>query len=408
MRSSPNCTLKPSNSFEWRKTIFETVTSIGICHAKAPNPSRLSKTWKSLKHPKNSSILSKPDRAHICTISGAIQLEYFSKDYDEEREMESRPERTREVTLPLRTRSPRGNRHSEAGAEENGRREMNLPLLLVAHLRRNENGQPLQSSLTSVHEGRQSSINIGGNLSPNDPTGYVTPFVRWIEDYPLLDGLKMPSYVGPYDGKGDLDNLLPLFKGAIRMQKWLILVACHMFTYTLKDSARIWWNSQKAASILNYEDLKEKFRSYFSQQNRFTKTHLAVHNIKQRECESVRAFTTRYTDDTLQILGLHEDQYIFGFVHDLRTRNLLEHHSIDLPSTYKGLMEKTYTRIEAREVATNGFSNNRGDNFRRSMKSSWDNGRGQKSTGSPLTGDLITDCSPVYLKVQERFLPWKK
>ncbi|GJY91702.1 hypothetical protein Tco_0507484 [Tanacetum coccineum] len=72
MGSSPNCTLKPSNSFELRKTVFEMVTSMGIRYAKAPNPSRLSKIWQSLEHPKNSSILSKPDRAHICTISGAI------------------------------------------------------------------------------------------------------------------------------------------------------------------------------------------------------------------------------------------------------------------------------------------------------------------------------------------------
>ncbi|GKB21647.1 reverse transcriptase domain-containing protein [Tanacetum coccineum] len=212
-----------------------------------------------------------------------------------------------------------------------------------------------------------------------DPTGSVTPFVRWIEEYPLPDGLKMPSHVGSYDRKGDLDNFLHLFEGAIRMQKWLMPVACHMFTYTLKDSARIWWNSQKAGSILNYEDLKAKFRSHFSQQKRFTKTHLAVHSIKQREGESVRAFATRYTDDTLQILGLHEDQRIFGFVHGLKARNLVEHLSTDLPSTYKGLMEKTYTWIEAREVATNGAPNDQRDNFKRSRKSSWDNGRGQRS-----------------------------
>ncbi|GJZ14224.1 hypothetical protein Tco_0549454 [Tanacetum coccineum] len=31
-------------------------------------PPRLSKTWQSFKHPKNSLISSKPDRAHICTI----------------------------------------------------------------------------------------------------------------------------------------------------------------------------------------------------------------------------------------------------------------------------------------------------------------------------------------------------
>ncbi|GKD68338.1 reverse transcriptase domain-containing protein, partial [Tanacetum coccineum] len=142
-----------------------------------------------------------------------------------------------------------------------------------------------------------------------DSAGSVTLFVCWIEDYPLPDGLKMPSHIGSYDGKGDPNNFLHLFEGAICMQKWFMPVACHMFTYTLKDSALIWWNSQKIGSILNYEDLKAKFRSHFSQQKKFTKTHLAVHNIKQRECESTRAFITRYTDDTLQILGLHEEQH---------------------------------------------------------------------------------------------------
>ncbi|GJW54396.1 hypothetical protein Tco_0098481 [Tanacetum coccineum] len=67
-------------------------------------------------------------------------------------------------------------------------------------------------------------------------TGCVTLFVRWIEDNPLPDGLKMPSHVGSYDGKGDPDNYLHLFEGAIRMQKWAMPVAYHMFTYTLKDS----------------------------------------------------------------------------------------------------------------------------------------------------------------------------
>ncbi|GJT98960.1 reverse transcriptase domain-containing protein [Tanacetum coccineum] len=451
MGSSPNCTLKPSNSFEWRKTIFEMVTSMGIRHTKVPNP---------LRQIRNEDLRTK--------------LKYFSEDYDEEHEMEPRPERTREVTPPLHTRSPRVRRQHErvVGFEEVLNRE---------------------GSRTGRNtKGRQSSINIGGNLHPNgtllshhaqpfipssahvpngfvpthvksysqpsagiingqtlsflfqaqtgnpsiegtsvyppqggyvpqtfpngnvpmyngsaypvatstnnypfhtqpmyaqpnmpmcpnpyptglfaDPTGSITPFVCWIEDYPIPDGLKMPSHVGSYDGKEDPDNFLHLFKGAIRMQKWLMHVACHVFTYTLKDSARIWWNSQKAGSILNYEDIKAKFRSHFSQQKRFTKTHLVVHNIKQREGESDRAFATRHTDDTLQILGLHKDQRIFGFMHGLRTRNLVEHLFTDLPFTYKGLMEKTYTWIKAREVATNGALNDRRDNFERSRKSSW-------------------------------------
>ncbi|GKA09993.1 hypothetical protein Tco_0689426 [Tanacetum coccineum] len=70
----------------------------------------------------------------------------------------------------------------------------------------------------------------------------------------------------------------------------------------------------------------------------------------QRDGESTGAFVTRYTDDTLQILGLHEEQRISGFVHGLKTRSQVEFLSTYLPTTYKGLMEKTYTWIEVKEV----------------------------------------------------------
>ncbi|GJR22080.1 hypothetical protein Tco_0970607 [Tanacetum coccineum] len=186
----------------------------------------------------------------------------------------------------------------------------------------------------------------------------------------------MPSHIGYYDGKGDPDNFLHLFEGAIRMQKWLMPVACHMFTYTLKDSARIWWNSQRTGSILNNNDLKAKFQ---------------------------------YTDDTLQILGLHEEQRISGFVHGSRTKSLVEHLSTNLPSTYKDLMEKTYTWIEAREVATNGTPNGQRENFERSRKSSWDNNMDRKAGICSLhTEDLTTDCSLTCLKAQERSSPQKR
>ncbi|GJT01370.1 reverse transcriptase domain-containing protein [Tanacetum coccineum] len=51
-------------------------------------------------------------------------------------------------------------------------------------------------------------------------------------------------------------------------------------------------------------------------------------------------------------------------------------------------MEKTYTWVEAREVATNGASGDRRDSLERSKKSSWDNNRGQKNKDkfSPFRG----------------------
>nr|GEY80283.1 RNA-directed DNA polymerase, eukaryota [Tanacetum cinerariifolium] len=64
-------------------------------------------------------------------------------------------------------RNSEGERPSGLRADNNGSQEMNLPLLLAAHIGRSENDQPLQSSLTSVHGGPQSLINRGGNLPPN-------------------------------------------------------------------------------------------------------------------------------------------------------------------------------------------------------------------------------------------------
>ncbi|GJX19112.1 hypothetical protein Tco_0221789 [Tanacetum coccineum] len=129
----------------------------------------------------------------------------------------------------------------------------------------------------------------------------------------------MPSHLGSYDGKGDHDNYLHLFEG----------------------------------SILNYKDLKAKFRSYFSQHKKFTKTYLAVHNIKQREGESTRAFVTR---------------------------SIVEFLSTYLLTTYKGLVEKTYTWIEAKEVATNRTLNDHREGFNRFKKnSSWDSNKGKKN-----------------------------
>nr|GEV15023.1 reverse transcriptase domain-containing protein [Tanacetum cinerariifolium] len=99
----------------------------------------LFKAWQLNIHKKNSSISSKPDRAHICKISGAIrgtkptmlesllrdrrrqmcnndlqtELEYFSEDCDKEREMEPRSRPARAVTPPLRAASPRVRRRRE-------------------------------------------------------------------------------------------------------------------------------------------------------------------------------------------------------------------------------------------------------------------------------------------------------
>ncbi|GKD91666.1 hypothetical protein Tco_1367173 [Tanacetum coccineum] len=248
------------------------------------------------------------------------ELEYFSEEYEEEREMEPRPARGRKEF-----RRWNAFEIKSKGQQASGSKSPPAPSSLLR-----ENLQPSSGPIpTYVNPYPQPNMGVaygqplsylshaqGGNPTfgeppPIIPMGDMPHNLLRIEDYPLLDGLKMPSHVGSYDEKGDPDNYLHLFKGAIR-------------------------------SILNYEDLKAKFWSHFSQQKKFTKTHLAVHNIKQREGENTRAFVTRYTYDALQILGLHEEQ--------------------------------------PREVATNGTPNDHREGFDGFKKnSSWDNNKGKKN-----------------------------
>nr|GFA07818.1 hypothetical protein [Tanacetum cinerariifolium] len=60
-----------------------------------------------------------------------------------------------------------GGRPSEEAPRGNGSQNVNISLLLAAHIERSENGQPLQSSLTSAYGGHALSNNIRGNLPPN-------------------------------------------------------------------------------------------------------------------------------------------------------------------------------------------------------------------------------------------------
>ncbi|GJW83696.1 hypothetical protein Tco_0156841 [Tanacetum coccineum] len=296
----------------------------------------------------------------LCT-----QLEYFSEEYDEEREIEPRPTRAQETTIvpqvaSLRIRRQRERvvefedapnregsrikRNTEGGRPSERRVEDNGPEAVILRLTQEEISlltAPTGSSIPVSHRLMHPSGVFPNSYPfnaqpvyplPNAPiylnqapsglfteyTSCVTSFVCWIEDHPLQDELKMPSHVRSYNRKGDPDNFLHLFEGTI-------------------------------CSILNYKDLKAKLRSHFSQQNstEYTPTHYSKH--KQREGESIGAFVTR---------------------------SLLEFLSTKLSTGYKGLMEKTYTWIEAIEVATNGTPNDRRENSKRFKRdSSWDNNK---------------------------------
>nr|GEX72850.1 reverse transcriptase domain-containing protein [Tanacetum cinerariifolium] len=87
--------------------------------------------------------------------------------------MEPRPARVRKTTPVLRTGSPCAQRQRRKVIEFKDNPNMDESRIereSEAHLGRNENGQPLQSTLASAYGGHQPSTNSGGNLPPNGRT----------------------------------------------------------------------------------------------------------------------------------------------------------------------------------------------------------------------------------------------
>ncbi|GJY80127.1 hypothetical protein Tco_0492878 [Tanacetum coccineum] len=138
--------------------------------------------------------------------------------------MKPRPEPTRAATLPLRIASPRirrrgertvgfegaqsrgenkverntkGGRPLEEAPRGNGGQSGNLPLFLAAHLGRGKNGQPFQSSLTSIYGGQALPNNIGGNLPSNGMflSHHAQPFIPVRLSIP---NRFMPTHIHPY------------------------------------------------------------------------------------------------------------------------------------------------------------------------------------------------------------------
>ncbi|GJR69958.1 hypothetical protein Tco_0016023 [Tanacetum coccineum] len=149
-----------------------------------------------------------------------------------------------------------------------------------------------------------------------------SPLTRWIEEFQFPDGLKVPPHVGYYDGKGDPDLFIHVFEEAMRMEKWAMSVTCHMFVYILKDAARVWWNSLPKGVVVNYEDLKKRFRTHFKQ-----------HKTNQDSPSSQRYKKER---------GAKCLSFYNLFI------------STELPKSYDRLMERVYSWLQAKVTASEG------------------------------------------------------
>ncbi|XP_022003426.1 uncharacterized protein LOC110900876 [Helianthus annuus] len=152
---------------------------------------------------------------------------------------------------------------------------------------------------------------------------FKSKFTRRIAEAPIKEKPKMPQTVGKYDGLGDLDDHLNLFKSAGEVACWPMPLWCKMFVQTLVGAARVWWDSLPIGEIDSFEDLEAKFTLQFSQQRRHTKDRNELQHIRRRDNETVESFIVRFNRESLAIPGVTNDLACGAFLQGVNDDELL-------------------------------------------------------------------------------------
>ncbi|GKA62836.1 reverse transcriptase domain-containing protein [Tanacetum coccineum] len=126
---------------------------------------------------------------------------------------------------------------------------------------------------------------------------------------------------------------------------------CHMFNSTLIGTAKVCFDELPPESIDEYKDLKAAFLAYFMQQKKYVKDPVEIHNIKQRDAETIENSKKRFKVETGRMKGGPECMRIFGFMHGVNNPELTKCLNEHVPKTMEEMMTVTTAFIRGEMAA---------------------------------------------------------
>ncbi|GJY18815.1 reverse transcriptase domain-containing protein [Tanacetum coccineum] len=152
-------------------------------------------------------------------------------------------------------------------------------------------------------------------------------------------------------GTGDPKDHLKVFQALAQVERWAMPTWCHMFNSTLIGAARVWFDELPPESIDSYKDLKAAFLAYFMQQKKHVKDLVEIHNIKQRDGETVEEFMERFKVETGRMKGAPECMKISRFMHRVNNPELTKCLNERVPKTLEEMMTTTTAFIREETAA---------------------------------------------------------
>nr|GEZ58070.1 reverse transcriptase domain-containing protein [Tanacetum cinerariifolium] len=179
----------------------------------------------------------------------------------------------------------------------------------------------------------------------------VDAFTQRISDFSKDKRRRMPANIKTYDGTGDLDDHLKIFKSAATIENWPQPVWCHMLNSTLVGNARNWFSKLPRRSIDGFEDLRRAFRLNFTQRKKCAKNPVELARVKQRQGESTSAYVERYKDECIHVKAYPEILKISGFMNGINNPELIKRLNDRVPQTFDELMKRTRSFIQGEAAA---------------------------------------------------------
>nr|GEY07855.1 reverse transcriptase domain-containing protein [Tanacetum cinerariifolium] len=122
-------------------------------------------------------------------------------------------------------------------------------------------------------------------------------------------------------------------------------------SWMCEEENPVWFNELPPESIDGYKDLRAAFLACFMQQKKYVKDPVEIHNIKQRDGETIEDFMERFKIETGRMKGAPECMRIFGFMHGVNNPELTKHLNEHVPKTMEEMMITTTAFIRGEAAA---------------------------------------------------------
>nr|GEX38016.1 reverse transcriptase domain-containing protein [Tanacetum cinerariifolium] len=121
------------------------------------------------------------------------------------------------------------------------------------------------------------------------------------------------------------------------VERWAMPTWCHMFNSTLIGGARVWFDELPPESIDGYK--------------KYIKDPVEIHNIKQRDGETIEDFVERFKIETGHMNGAPECMRISEFMHGVNNPKLTKRLNEHVPKTMEEMMITTTAFIRGEAAA---------------------------------------------------------